>query len=347
MLTLNEKEKKAIAQTINSKLDECLSKYPLAQYPDEPYEEWKRIFASPPSITPEHIKDALEWKYGHYGKHNNVKTHKRVIAKMQEHWEEFIQADAQDLTKIFAFWQHRLSDHPFVIPVTFVTHLMLPDLAANMDRQHFQAMNLLISGARSSWEWHSRPNQVGDVQGFTDFVNIMATKIEVDGDRKRMLDKFLRVFGGNMLILGKPATTGRRIEPAIKQFSWDTFAPKRFDRNKIVHRANADVLFACLLLTLEEDENEIAIMSINEISKRIPLGTAGISNYASFQYAMIALFSAAKGRNYFRFDNPDLTDAFTKQANNPSRDINFWKYYMSETVRISPDYVVSEIQLKE
>lgn len=137
-------------------------------------------------------------------------------------------------------------------------------------------------------------------------------------------------------------------EPEIRDFDWSTLSSSLFDVGKIVHRANADVLFACLLQFLEKDipEKVRQPMTIKEISERIPLGTGGISIYASYQYAMIALFGDQKGRDYFQLNNPYLKKAFTKEANNSTRNINFWKQYLDELVAINPKYLLGDGEKK-
>jgi len=112
--------------------------------------------------------------------------------------------------------------------------------------------------------------------------------------------------------------------------------------DKIHLRANADVLFVCLLLSLEKEyEEDIPeTITIRGISDRIPRGTADVSNYSSYNYAMIALFAGQKGRDYFLFEDPKIKELFTEQANNPLRDNNFWRKYSNEWVTINPKYIL-------
>jgi hypothetical protein len=342
MFALSEKEKKGIVQAIGSNLEDYVAKYPLSKFPDEPYEEWKTLFADAKAIKPEDIKSALTWMYGHHDKHHNVKSHKAVVEKVQEHWGEFVALGSLELNRIFNFWHAKMPELPFVAPTSFIAHLLLPDLVPNMDKFHFLAMNELISQARPTWQWRSRPNSVDDIKTYAEFVHMIAAKVEAEGNKKRLLDKYLRVYGSVIQFQGKDtaATSRGRREATIKEFSWEAFSPRRFDGSKIMNRSNADVLFACLLMTLDENEEHGTSMTIQEIADKIPIGTGGISIYASYQYAMIGLFGQQKNRDYFVFDKPELAEQFTKQANNPSRDINFWKNYLSETISINPVYVV-------
>lgn len=125
--------------------------------------------------------------------------------------------------------------------------------------------------------------------------------------------------------------------------SWNSQKSDVFDLDKIHFRVNVDVLFVCLLKSLEKDNGKDIhkTMTIKEISERIPKGTEGISNHSSYGYAMIALFGGQKGRDYFLFVDRKITrDLFTKEANNHSRNNNFWKRYINERVTINPKYIL-------
>ncbi len=126
------------------------------------------------------------------------------------------------------------------------------------------------------------------------------------------------------------------------KFNWSLPNSAVFDLDKIHFRANADVLFVCLLLSLEKEyeENTPKTMTIKDISERIPKGTGGIFIRSSYNYAMIALFGGQKGRDYFLFEDSKMRrDLFTKQANNRLRNNNFWKRHKNERVTINPKYI--------
>ena len=127
------------------------------------------------------------------------------------------------------------------------------------------------------------------------------------------------------------------------EFNWSLSNSAVFNLDKIHLRANADALFVCLLKSFEKDNGKdiSKTMTIRDISNRIPIKTEGISIYSSYNYAMIALFGGQKGRDYFLFENPKMRrDLFTKQANNPLRDNNFWRKYSNERVTINPKYIL-------
>ena len=125
--------------------------------------------------------------------------------------------------------------------------------------------------------------------------------------------------------------------------SWNSQKSDVFDLDKIHLRANADALFVCLLLSLEKDYGKDIpkMMTIEDISEKIPQRKVGISKPSSYDYAMIALFGGQKGRDYFLFENPKMRrDLFTEQANSTLRNNNFWKRHRNEKVTINPKYVL-------
>ncbi|WP_211748750.1 hypothetical protein [Paenibacillus sp. Marseille-Q4541] len=70
----------------------------------------------------------------------------------------------------------------------------------------------------------------------------------------------------------------------------------------------------------------------------IPLGSGGICNPGSYNYAFIALLGKQKGRDYFLFDEPAMAEAFTQQANQSTRNMGFHKHHANLTVKINPKY---------
>lgn len=73
----------------------------------------------------------------------------------------------------------------------------------------------------------------------------------------------------------------------------------------------------------------------------IPLGTAGVSNYSTFGFSIMSMFSNQKGRDYFIFDDPHMTQIFTDCCNNANRNNYEWrKHYLDKTCRINLKYQV-------
>ena len=102
MVSFTEKEKQAVVRVIRENFNEYYNKYSSSKYPERPYIEWKRIFPEPKNVSADNIKEALEWKYGHWGKKNYVQAHKDIILKVQENWSEFAKLDNYDIENIFS-----------------------------------------------------------------------------------------------------------------------------------------------------------------------------------------------------------------------------------------------------
>ena len=126
------------------------------------------------------------------------------------------------------------------------------------------------------------------------------------------------------------------------EFDWSNLDSDSFDLDRISVHSNADVLFVSLLINLEKtnEEDIPAELTIGKIAEIIPRGTANISNYSTYNYAMLALFSGQRNRDYFLFSNPQIKAILTKESNNPNRNNNFWRKFTSESVRINPKYIL-------
>ncbi|WP_339279085.1 hypothetical protein NYE40_23845 [Paenibacillus sp. FSL W8-1187] len=72
-----------------------------------------------------------------------------------------------------------------------------------------------------------------------------------------------------------------------------------FALEQIADRSNADVLFACLLLALDDQPEHRERLTVGQVAEPVPLGSGGICNPGSYHYAMIALFGGQKGRDFF------------------------------------------------
>ncbi|MEB4782125.1 hypothetical protein P5G60_10235 [Paenibacillus jamilae] len=100
-------------------------------------------------------------------------------------------------------------------------------------------------------------------------------------------------------------------------------------------RSNADILFAVLLLLLDNQPQGDNKLTIRQVIEYLPLGTA-----ASYNYAMIALFGGQRrGRDYFCLDNTVLQQAFTEQDNQSARDMKFHLRHTDEMLTINPKYL--------
>ncbi len=174
-LNLNSFEKQEIAKKIKDNFFEYYPKYQSSKYPEKPYTEWKEIFPNPKIVKPENIKQALEWKYGHWGKNNYVGSHKIIIGKVQENWNEFVETNSFEVETIFSFWRNKLIEHQNFITIAFLTHLICNSTVEIIDQHNFRAMNYLISTVRPSWNYKKNPSDINDIRNYSEFfINLVS-----------------------------------------------------------------------------------------------------------------------------------------------------------------------------
>ncbi|MGF7047767.1 hypothetical protein J2T13_002273 [Paenibacillus sp. DS2015] len=341
MAILKKKEIESITKTISEHFSEYRSKYESVKYPEEPYMKWLSVFPEPKVVDKNDVKQAMEWKYGHWGKVNYVPAHKVIIAKLQKYWTEFAETGHREIDSSFAFWEERLAGHQSFITVAFLSHLINPEQVEIIDQHNFRAMNYLMSTVREDWVWKRNPMSIYDIVDFSDFLRALLPAVKEAKGNKRELNKFLMMFGKHKV---KTIPVSRsKVAPAVsKKHDWSTFQSDGFDIGMIILRSNADLLFALLLQSMDgKNAEHEATFTIEEIHKRVPMQKTGIAIGSSYNYAMVALFGNQRGRDYFLFEYNSMGAYFTEQANDPSRDNTCWKKYLDEKVSINPKYVLN------
>lgn len=103
-LSLNEKEKHAIAALIHERIDKHLSRFPYAKYPVEPQEEWKRIFCDTKAVSVDTLKQALSWHFGGWQRKDLSLSHKKTVTAVLKAWSEFAETAAIEPSLSFRFW---------------------------------------------------------------------------------------------------------------------------------------------------------------------------------------------------------------------------------------------------
>jgi hypothetical protein len=338
-LTLSEKEKRAAAALIQERLDEQLSRFPFARYPIEPLEAWKQVFCDPKTVPAETLRRALSWCFGGWARKGLASAQSRTIFTIIKAWPEFAESTAPDPAQAFRFWEQKLPDWKTGFNATaFLLHLTRHDAFELADAHRISAMNELLKTIGQPETELAQPLSFASLERYSQFFRLILPKLPYGHDSRVMLDRFLKAYG-NRHAYRNVAADYRTKEPTIREFSWEKASSERFDLGKIRLRSNADVLFACLLLSLERQNRADTALTIGQIADLIPLGTSGICNPASYNYAMIALFGGQKGRDYFQFENASLQEAFTEQANRSTRDMKFYVKHADEAVTINPKYI--------
>jgi hypothetical protein len=176
-----------------------------------------------------------------------------------------------------------------------------------------------------------------NISNYTELFRMLLMKLKHGVDSRIKLDGFFKAYGNRSAYPIKNRKY-QTIAPTITESSWTSPPNSRFDLSQIKLRANADVLFSCLLQSLERDGQMTTTLTISEVIDRIPVGSGGVCNLASYKYAIISLFGKQKDRDYFVFD-AEMKSEFTKQTNQSTRDMGFFKKHLDVSVQIQSRFV--------
>lgn len=340
-LTLSEKEKKTIAAAVIERIDEYLNRFPFARYPIEPLEEWRRTFCDPEAVPTETLKQAIGWQLGGWQRKDLALalSHRKTVSAVLKAWPDFLRSAAHSPEQALAFWQEKLPDwHNRFGAAAFLLHLQRPDAFEIADRHRLDTMVELLTVIDHAEKGRTITLSLTDLQDYTDFFRSLVPKLPYGKESHIKLDRFLKIYG-NRHAYKRVSPNFVTREPLIRAFSWDTSSSDRFRLDEITIRSNADLLFACFLLALEAENRSHDDLTIGEVIELLPLGTGGLCNPASFNYAMVALFGGQKQRDFWNFHRPELRHAFTEQANQSTRNMRFYLAHTSEKLSVNPKYV--------
>lgn len=333
-ISMTEKEKKAIAAAITERIDEYLNRFPYARYPVEPLEEWRKLFCAPEAVTTETPRQALGWQFGGWQRKYPL-AHRKTISIVVNDWSDVLETAAQDLRQAFALWQQKLPDwRNGFSAAALLLHLQQPDALELADCHRIDTVIKLLKVIDHAEKDRSITLSLDDIEDYTAFFRAIAPKLPYGKTSHTKLDRFTKIYG-NRHAYKRISPDYQTREPLIRTFSWDTATSKRFLLDQIL-RANADRLFACFLLTLESENRSPAELTIGDVINRWPLGTGGLCNPASFNYALVALFGGQRQRDFWIFEKPELLQAFTAQANQSTRNMRYYLAHASEKLSVNP-----------
>jgi hypothetical protein len=207
------------------------------------------------------------------------------------------------------------------------------------DRHRLKAMAELLKLVDYRDVANPETPSLQNIINYTDLFRMLLMKMKNGVDSRIKLDRFLKAYGNRAAYPIKNRKY-QTIAPTITEASWTSPPNSRFDLSQIKLRSNADILFSCLLQSLERDEEMKTTMTISEIIDRIPVGSGGVCNPASYKYALISLFGKQKERDYFVFDEETKSE-FTKQANQSTRDMGFFKKHLDVQVTIQKKFLIA------
>ncbi|MGN7414603.1 hypothetical protein [Paenibacillus sp. SAF-068] len=342
-LQLTDAKKKSLAVLIKTHHEQHLARFPFAKFPIEPLEDWKQLFSDPVTIEAHTLRSTLSWSCGKWQQQSIPYPYKKLHLTVISNWKNFIEQYKPEASSVISYWKDLLGKDEYAFnTIAFITHLLCPDQVELTDSRRVKGMNDLLREAEIQDECVVLENVSATIEQYSDFYHQLLPKTQSTlGDQASVkLGRFLFAYG-HREILSKIAESSLNLpEPIITTLDWETASSQRFNLNLITERANADRLFACLLLALDKQPEMPEEMTIQEIIDLIPLGSGGICNLGSYNYAFIAMLGKQKDRDYFLFEDPSMAKSFTHQANQSTRNMSFHRIHATLGIKVNPKFIV-------
>lgn len=194
-----QSDRNYIIQVIYFYFSQISKKYDFKKYPKCVYDRCKLKFSA---LNPanQDIRDALVWKYGHWGKSGFPCTHHNLIRAVQKSWPQFIKTGKHHSPcGTFQWWESKLPKTSY-ITVAFITHLIHHKSGIPIIDQHnFRAMNALIYMVNENHRYKKRPSSWQDILDLKDFMAMLLPHLNAAPSVKNVdrseLDRFLMIWG--------------------------------------------------------------------------------------------------------------------------------------------------------
>lgn len=200
--TVSGDEAIAIFCGIAPVFDHYASQYDTAKYWPEVYDRAVEEFSVPDQVTASTIEDALKWKYGHLKKTNYPRTHKNLVAHVQQSWPEISTSLPTEVGEAFKHIKAIVGGQNRFITVAFLTHLLYPVAVPIIDQHNFRAVNHLVKEARPSHSFKKTPSCFADIEFIKLFMDkLIVASGEIDNaptKSRRELDRFLMMYGKHL-----------------------------------------------------------------------------------------------------------------------------------------------------
>ncbi len=191
MEKLAQSELKIINTKIIHIYDDLVGKYDDTKYPENAYKLMKAEF-SRKNIKNVQIKNAMVWKWGHWGKNNFPQHHKNLISLIEEKWGEYIEIDSNEAKLTYDFWLKALEKNHRFISVSFITHLIHYKIIPIIDQHNYRGMNHLLKASGRNEKKKKKPSNWTDIINLEIFLTDLSNYLEKD---IREVDKFLMMYG--------------------------------------------------------------------------------------------------------------------------------------------------------
>ncbi len=188
-----------IAAYIQPVFLQVLNEYDFGKYPASDYQRFKMSFSTLNNQNPD-IKDALIWKWGHWGKPNFPQHHKMLIEEIENLWPEFVMSDnCTSSSQTFEWWRKKLVKQTRYITVAYITHLIHhTEPFPIIDQHNFRAMNALIGYIYPKRKAKKKPSNWNDIVLLKSFIeHLCDTNLTCTYDE---LDRFLMMYGRNHVV---------------------------------------------------------------------------------------------------------------------------------------------------
>ncbi|MNK29896.1 hypothetical protein D3C87_482990 [compost metagenome] len=338
-MQLTDAKKKSLAALLKTHQEQHISRFPFAKYPVEPLEVWKKQFTDPATIEAHTLRSALSWSCGKGQQLSIPYPYRKLHLTVISHWKSFVEQYKPEPSFVISYWTDLLGTDEYAFnTVAFLAHLLSSEQIELTDSRRIKGMNDLLTEVELSDECIELEDVVASVEKYCDFYRQLLPKTQsILGDQASMkLGRFLFAYGYRDVLSKVTESPPSQPEPIITTLDWETASSQRFNLNLITERANADRLFACLMLALDNQPEFPEQLTIQDIMNLIPLGSGSICNPGSYNYAFIAMLGKQKGRDYFLFDEPAMAESFTH--NQSTRDMSFHKKNVDIVVKINPRY---------
>lgn len=192
-------EARAIVGAIEPQFADFVMSYDTKKYPSDVYQDALAKFRHPANVSPDTLRNALLWKYGHLGKSAIPQHHERLIAEIQSGWSKFVAVLPETPEETFAVLDRDFGGKSRFITVAFLLHLLHHDEVPIIDQHNFRAVNALMTDARPGWPSKKKPSRYADIVVITEFMEgVLAAwgQIALDSlPNDREFDKFLMMYG--------------------------------------------------------------------------------------------------------------------------------------------------------
>lgn len=198
--TLTRNEFAHIVRKIRPIFDEVAGRFDEDKYPPQVNKQALAAFGRPQQVSPEVLRSALLWKYGHLRKKGKIPpVHQKLIAEFQSAWPRVVGSLPAVPEQAFMEVDSLCGGRTRFITVAFLIHLLFPKQVPIIDQHNFRAVNALFHDLRPMWLGRSQPSKWSDVVLVGTFVEAVLSawrdQAPASVPTRHKLDQFLMMYG--------------------------------------------------------------------------------------------------------------------------------------------------------